>query len=272
MKREILVGLVMVMVVIGGVVSQDAYARDLGEDDNWLTEEEQKYVDEVTAAESAVRTHMNTLRNYMARPAVFDDAWVMRVFDATNALRLASEEVSIITVPGSFNEVGQQYRDTYGQIAAESKEIMFYMDAGGIWGENANFEHAFKALNETQKWLNGSTEKLDNVQTELVVKAVDVEQEREEAAELVDEALDCFIATAAYGTPAAEEIDILRQWRDEFLLHNPPGIAFVAIYYEFSPPIADFISEHDVLRTAVREGFVDPVVSVVALTQGWWGE
>jgi len=82
----------------------------------------------------------------------------------------------------------------------------------------------------------------------------------------------CFIATAAYGSPAAGEIDTLRQFRDEFLLQNPPGKAFVAVYYAVSPPIASFISEHDLLRVAVREGLVDHVVAVVGLTERWWGD
>ena len=33
----------------------------------------------------------------------------------------------------------------------------------------------------------------------------------------------CFIATAAYGTPMAGDIEILRQFRDEYLLTNPVG-------------------------------------------------
>ena len=35
----------------------------------------------------------------------------------------------------------------------------------------------------------------------------------------------------------------------------------------FSPPIADFISRHELLRTVVREVFVDPVVRGVEVSQ-----
>jgi len=87
-----------------------------------------------------------------------------------------------------------------------------------------------------------------------------------------DDLFSCFIATAAYGSPQAEEIDTLRQFRDEFLVHNYPGRAFVAAYYATSPPVAAFISEHEMLRVAVREGFVAPVVTVLELTESWWAE
>ncbi len=73
----------------------------------------------------------------------------------------------------------------------------------------------------------------------------------------------CFIATAAYGTSTAAEIDVLRAFRDEVLLESTLGSQLVEWYYQTSPPVADFISEHDVLRTLVRELLVDPVVWVV---------
>ncbi len=71
----------------------------------------------------------------------------------------------------------------------------------------------------------------------------------------------CFIATAAYGTPMAEEIQILREFRDEYLLSNPVGKALVDLYYEVSPPIAEFISEHPGLKPMVRAGLL-PAVSM----------
>ncbi len=57
----------------------------------------------------------------------------------------------------------------------------------------------------------------------------------------------CFIATAAYGTPFAKEINILRYWRDTFLLKHFIGILFVKTYYKISPPIADFISKRKLI-------------------------
>jgi len=80
----------------------------------------------------------------------------------------------------------------------------------------------------------------------------------------------CFIATAAYGTDTAEEIDILREFRDGVLLPNSLGAEFVSFYYKTSPPIADFISQNEALRTVVRVGFVDPIVKILSWTHGLW--
>jgi len=74
----------------------------------------------------------------------------------------------------------------------------------------------------------------------------------------------CFIATAAYGTPMAAEVDILRDFRDRYLLTNAMGRAFVDLYYRVSPPIADFITEHPGLKPIVRAGLA-PAVTVSAI-------
>ena len=71
----------------------------------------------------------------------------------------------------------------------------------------------------------------------------------------------CFIATAAYGTPMAEEIQILRELRDEYLLTNSLGKGLVEFYYKVSPPMAEFISEHLTLKPIVRVGLL-PAVAI----------
>ena len=82
----------------------------------------------------------------------------------------------------------------------------------------------------------------------------------------------CFIATAAYGTPMAEEIEILRQFRDEYLLTNPLGQALVDLYYSISPPIADLITEHPSLKPIVRAGLLPAVAVSVAAVNATPGE
>ncbi len=62
----------------------------------------------------------------------------------------------------------------------------------------------------------------------------------------------CFIATAAYGTPLAGEIDALRALRDRFLLRGALGTAFVDTYYRASPPIARGVAAHPALASVVR--------------------
>jgi hypothetical protein len=74
----------------------------------------------------------------------------------------------------------------------------------------------------------------------------------------------CFIATAAYGTPLAEQIQILREFRDEYLLTNPLSQAFVDFYYKVSPPIAEFITEHPSLKPIVRAALL-PAVAMSAM-------
>jgi cell division protein FtsB len=62
----------------------------------------------------------------------------------------------------------------------------------------------------------------------------------------------CFIATAAYGNSMAEEVTVLRDFRDKYLQTSALGRMFVATYYRNSPPIAAFIAQHDALRAAIR--------------------
>jgi uncharacterized repeat protein (TIGR02543 family) len=80
----------------------------------------------------------------------------------------------------------------------------------------------------------------------------------------------CFIATAAYGSPTAEQLDVLREFRDGVLLESAAGSQFVELYYRLSPPIADFMSGNSFLRTLVRELLVDPVVRVVGAAGDIW--
>ena len=72
----------------------------------------------------------------------------------------------------------------------------------------------------------------------------------------------CFIATASYGVNNGDgTVGLLCDFRDNCLLTNAPGRLFVKTYYAISPPIADFIAQHETLRATVRT-MLKPLVVV----------
>jgi YVTN family beta-propeller protein len=77
----------------------------------------------------------------------------------------------------------------------------------------------------------------------------------------------CFIATAAYGSALAPEVHRLRQFRDEYLVTNAAGRAFVRTYYRYSPTLADAIRPHDAARAATRAALW-PVVWTISHPAG----
>lgn len=91
-------------------------------------------------------------------------------------------------------------------------------------------------------------------------KALEIDPNFEKAKRQKEEKKSyCFIATAAYKTPFAYEIDILRNFRDEKLKKRKVGGILIRIYYKISPPIADLIEKSEKRRLFVRK-FLNPVV------------
>ncbi len=75
----------------------------------------------------------------------------------------------------------------------------------------------------------------------------------------------CFIATAAFGSPLVPQVQILREFRDRYLVSNPAGRVFVTLYYDLSPPLAAVIARSETLRALVREALA-PIIHWAALT------
>jgi hypothetical protein len=71
---------------------------------------------------------------------------------------------------------------------------------------------------------------------------------------------NCFIATVAFGSPMAAQVRTLQAFRDRYLMTNPPGRAFVRLYYRVSPALADRIETRPTLRAAVRIGLAPCVL------------
>jgi peptide/nickel transport system substrate-binding protein len=79
----------------------------------------------------------------------------------------------------------------------------------------------------------------------------------------------CLIATATYGSAAASEVQLLRNFRDNSIMHTQAGssfmVAFNAWYYSFSPGVANYIRSHWV-EQSVMKVVLYPLIGILYLT------
>ena len=80
----------------------------------------------------------------------------------------------------------------------------------------------------------------------------------------------CLIATATYGSEMSQQVQQLRELRDNQLLQTESGTVFMGtfndIYYSFSPYIADMERENPMFKEAVKLGLT-PMLSSLAIME-----
>ena len=80
----------------------------------------------------------------------------------------------------------------------------------------------------------------------------------------------CLIATAAYGSELAPQVQLLREIRDNQLMNTESGSAFMAtfndVYYSFSPIIADYERENPYFKEGIKI-VITPMISTLQLME-----
>ncbi|MDH3325085.1 MAG: fibronectin type III domain-containing protein [Gammaproteobacteria bacterium] len=120
-------------------------------------------------------------------------------------------------------------------------QVVAYIESGGQTTEGL-FVNADKPYSEIDK----------NIESDISLAQVAIPEAIVPYPALPSEG--CFIATAAFGFYSHSQVQILRDFRDHYLLTNDFGTGFVSWYYHYGPYAANFINEFDILKPVVRVG------------------
>ena len=86
--------------------------------------------------------------------------------------------------------------------------------------------------------------------------------------ESIQEGGGCLIATAAYGSEMAPQVQFLREIRDNKVMSTATGASFMTgfnqLYYSFSPTIADLERENPAFKEMVKIG-ITPMISSLSI-------
>lgn len=80
----------------------------------------------------------------------------------------------------------------------------------------------------------------------------------------------CLIATAAFGSELAPQVQFLREYRDNTIMATVAGSSFLnafnTVYYSFSPTVADTERTHPFLQETVRAGII-PLLGILQIAK-----
>ena len=182
----------------------------------------------------------------------------------------------VFTIRDSYTDSPMRLSDYTFVIMQNNEEIHRVSDNAAVGGD-------FEKFTFSEDQTGPTVIKFENIrntgqETEFALIVVDktfgekkvVEETVVATQESTEEGGGCLIATAAYGSELAPQVQMLREIRDNQLMNTESGTSFMStfneIYYSFSPYIADMERESPVFKEAVKLA-ITPMISSLALME-----
>ena len=228
---------------------------------------DQYYREQINETEQEIQSLRSTL-GYNNRGQIFGGSKILR-----NMLKVASSECPGLTSPegwGGFdvrvlfpifdnplliNDTCQGNQKIKNIVAA-----YLYLSFVGQASEYPDTKPDVKLLDNANllfpddKWIVEARSKYSDIES----LEAQLKETREEN--------NCFIATATYGTELAEEVIILKLFRDQYLERVAIGRIFVSTYYKISPYFARKIAASACLKMIMKYIILRPFVTLIKLT------
>ena len=225
-------------------------------------------------------------------PAAFADHSEVTIVPAGGSAALGCEETGVgCYIPSTVTvDVGGKVifsntdsdKHTFSSGTISDDIIGTVFDSGLVFPGDS-FEYLADTAGEfpyfcmLHPWTNGLIivqEVVEEAYTEEVVEEAHTEEVVEEEVianqESEEKGGGCLIATAAYGSEMAPQIQLLREIRDNQLMNTESGSTFMTgfnqLYYTFSPTIADMERESPMFKEAVKLGLT-PLLSSLTIME-----
>ncbi|MCL5808785.1 MAG: hypothetical protein M1418_09625 [Deltaproteobacteria bacterium] len=203
-----------------------------------------------------------TSQTYMNQAKGFRTMFLIDIELALHdSIGYGSDEHSTATASGLYHL--DKFRNAIGNSASVTKEKVIKTLSSLTGVDQSDFFEFYTVLgvtpsvNEIMAWLEKSSTTTTTVPPTTTTIAP--------SSEGGGGGGGCFIATAAYGSPMEYHVQILRDFRDRYLLDHKLGKKFVNLYYQATPQIAQAISKSETLRFLTRWLLI-PFVGVAYLT------
>jgi len=229
------------------------------------------------AAYAAVEPLSVITEEFYAEGNIITISGFVKNFDASDDQKSMDVTIMIIAPNGNLVTVAQVSPDSDGNYSTT-------MVAGGMINVEGDYTIKVKwgaQANQTEFKYSGSSgappvvdETPEQTQTEVIDEEPDVDEEPVmESAQPVcgtgtvlkngvcvvedkKKGGGCLIATAAFGSEMAPQVQLLREIRDNTVLQTESGTSFMTgfnqFYYSFSPAIADYERENPAFKEAVK--------------------
>jgi len=233
-----------------------------------------------------------TNKEFYVEGATITISGLVKDFDTSDDMRSMDVTIMVLAPNGNLVTVAQVSPDSDGNYSTT-------MVAGGMinvegdytvkakWGAQAN-QIEFKYGGSV-----GGAPAVDEVPEQTQVEVIEIDEEPDVDEEPVMESTQpvcgpgtvlkngvcvvedkkkgggCLIATAAFGSEMAPQVQFLREIRDNTVLQTESGTSFMTgfnqFYYSFSPAVADYERENPAFKEAVKIAITPMLTSLAIL-------
>ena len=184
----------------------------------------------------------------------------------------------VFTIRDSYTDSPMRLSDYTFVIMQNNEEIHRVSDNAAVGGDFEKFTFSEDQTGPTVIKFENIRNTGQETEFALVVvdktvgekKVVVAEEPTTAPQESSEEGGGCLIATAAYGSELAPQVQMLREIRDNQLMNTESGSAFMSgfneAYYSFSPYIADMERESPMFKEIVKLGLT-PMISTLSLME-----